>query len=183
MLQPQSHYDLSFFLLNVPLISAQMHIQFDHFFFFFFLASRSIVMQRPKRRISPGNKSLSLSPACLGLSQSAMLTNAGGIFFFFFIAGLCSRGHSVSVIRIWGLSWLTYVLSLLVQPFPPLKHITAQTQGERERAAEILPDKTSRPGNKCFCKSFHLILHKIHILIQDWCLIYNVASPTHSGSL
>lgn len=33
----------------------------------------------------------------------------------FFIAGLCSRGLPVSVIRIWGLSWLTCILSLLAQ--------------------------------------------------------------------
>lgn len=69
---------------------------------------------------------INLPLCCISLSQSATLTNAGGFAAArsgpFFIAGLCSRGLSVSVIRIWGLSWLTYVLSLLVQPFPPLTH-------------------------------------------------------------
>lgn len=32
-----------------------------------------------------------------------------------FIAGPCSRGLPVSVMRIWGLSWLTCILSLLAQ--------------------------------------------------------------------
>lgn len=57
---------------------------------------------------------------CLSLPQpAARASSAGGSVAthssLFFIAGLCSRGLPVSVIRIWGLSWLTCILSLLAQ--------------------------------------------------------------------
>lgn len=137
VLQPRSHYDLSFFWPNVPLISTQMHIEFYHFF------DESVNNYAQGHSVAFLHK-INLPPGRISLSQSATLTNAGGFAAArsgpFFIAGLCSRGLSVSVIRIWGLSWLTYVLSLLVQPFPPLTHITALTQGEG--AAQLFPWNT-----------------------------------------
>lgn len=99
----------------------------------------------------------------------------------FFIAGLCFRGLSVSVIRIWGLSWLTYVLSLLVQPFPPLTHIAALTQGER--AARLLPANATntlatRTTNTSLKASISFFTWYICIFIKTWCQIWSCEHHT-----
>lgn len=155
VLLPQSHYNLSFFLLEVSLISTQMHILFFHFF------GETVDSYAQGKALHLSRKWI--SPGCISLSQSATLTNAGGVFFLFpfffsfycwpvFQGPLCVSNQDMGVI----------LADLCIE----LAHATisiANTRlldGPRERE-QLDHCLLTLPSNKYLFKSFHVFHHLI----------------------